>query len=71
MIQEDRMATDPVCQMEVDEATAQWTTEYQGTKYYFCAPGCKQSFDQDPERYLSESGEGGHEHHHGHDHEMG
>jgi len=56
------MAIDPVCQMEVDEETAQWTSEYEGQTYYFCAPGCKRSFDKDPEKYLS--GEGDHEHHH-------
>ncbi|MDX1614308.1 MAG: YHS domain-containing protein [Candidatus Promineifilaceae bacterium] len=56
------MAIDPVCHMEVDEETAQWTSEYKGQTYYFCAPGCKRSFDKDPEKYLS--GEGDHEHHH-------
>ena len=59
------MAMDPVCHMEVDEATAQWTSEYKGQTYYFCAPGCKASFDKDPEKYLS-SAEEGHEHHHHH-----
>lgn len=56
------MAQDPVCHMEVDEDTAQWTSEYQGQTYYFCAPGCKASFDKDPEKYLGQ-GEG-HDHHH-------
>jgi YHS domain-containing protein len=41
--------------MEVDEATAQWTAEYKGQTYYFCAPGCKSSFDKDPEKYLGHS----------------
>jgi len=45
-------AMDPVCGMEVETATAQWTTDYKGTMYYFCAPGCKRSFEQDPEKYL-------------------
>jgi YHS domain-containing protein len=53
------MAIDPVCGMEVDEATAQWTSEYKGTTYYFCAPGCKTAFDKDPEAYLSGEGDGG------------
>ncbi len=64
------MALDLVCNMEVDEATAQWTTEYKGKTYYFCAPGCKASFDDDPEKYIGDSGS--HEGHmdHGHmDHE--
>lgn len=53
------MAIDPVCGMEVDEATAQWTSEYKGETYYFCAPGCKTTFDNDPEAYLSGEGDGG------------
>ncbi len=56
------MAFDPVCHMEVDEETAQWTSNYQGKTYYFCAPGCKGSFDKDPEKYLSQSER--HDHHH-------
>ncbi len=45
-------AKDPVCGMDVDTATAEWKTEYKGKTYYFCAPGCKQSFEQEPEKYL-------------------
>jgi YHS domain-containing protein len=45
------MAKDPVCGMDVDEKTAQWTSEYEGQTYYFCAPGCKQAFDKEPEKY--------------------
>ena len=61
------MAIDPVCKMEVDEDTAKWKSEYKGKTYYFCAPGCKASFDQAPEKYLEgEGGSGmhGHEMHH-------
>ncbi len=47
------MAIDPVCKMEVDEATAEITSEYQGQTYYFCAPGCKGAFESDPGKYLS------------------
>jgi YHS domain-containing protein len=46
------MARDPVCGMDVDEQTAAATAEYQGTTYYFCAPGCKKAFEKDPEQYL-------------------
>lgn len=45
------MAIDPVCDMEVDEATAPAKSEYQGKTYYFCAPGCKKAFDENPEKY--------------------
>ena len=61
------MAMDPVCGMEVDEGTANWKSEYKGITYYFCAPGCKRSFDQNPEKVLAASGSGpaAHgEHHH-------
>lgn len=58
------MAIDPVCEMEVDEETAAGTSEYQGKTYYFCAPGCKAAFDKDPEKYLGQEAEGGHQGHH-------
>jgi YHS domain-containing protein len=65
------MAKDVVCGMMVDEATAQWTSEYKGQTYYFCAPGCKSAFDAEPEKYLGESSMGmdhsDHDHAH-HDH---
>jgi len=37
--------------MDVDPETAQWSSEYEGQMYYFCAPGCKQTFDQDPAKW--------------------
>lgn len=58
------MALDPVCHMEVDEKTAKWTTEYKGQTYYFCAPGCKASFERDPEKYLTQEGGMPHQHPH-------
>lgn len=45
-------ALDPVCGMQVDVATAQHTTEHNGTTYYFCSRGCMLDFKDDPERYL-------------------
>lgn len=45
------MAIDPICKMEVDESTAQYTSEYKGKKYYFCATGCKKEFDNNPDKY--------------------
>ena len=47
------MAKDPVCGMEVDEATARHTVQHEGQTYYFCAPGCKKAFEADPQKYLS------------------
>ena len=59
-------AIDPVCHMEVDPETAEWSSEYKGQMYYFCAPGCKASFDKDPEKYLADDHQ--HSHEHGHHH---
>ncbi len=47
------MAVDPVCKMNVDEKKAAATYEYKGKTYYFCATGCKQEFEKDPEKYLN------------------
>jgi YHS domain-containing protein len=44
---------DPVCLMDVDPATARWTTEYGGRTIYFCAPGCKKAFLAEPEAHLA------------------
>jgi len=45
-------ALDPVCGMTVEIATAHFTSEYNGRTYYFCASGCKRSFDKEPGKYL-------------------
>ncbi|MGH7770490.1 MAG: HAD-IC family P-type ATPase, partial [Candidatus Binatia bacterium] len=44
---------DPVCKMEVDEATAAAKTEHSGKTYYFCHPYCLETFKKNPEQYLS------------------
>jgi Cu+-exporting ATPase len=41
--------------MDVEEATAAGKSEYKGQTYYFCSPGCKRSFDQDPEKYVGQA----------------
>jgi len=46
------MAIDPVCGMTVDEKTAPASAVHNGTRYYFCAPGCKRTFEKDPEAVL-------------------
>ncbi len=45
-------AIDPVCHMLVEIATARYTSTYNDKTYYFCAAGCKKSFDKEPEKYL-------------------
>ena len=50
------MAKDPVCGMTVGENTAAVTSEYKGTKYYFCSSGCKTAFDKEPDKYVKAEG---------------
>jgi Cu+-exporting ATPase len=45
-------ATDPVCSMSIDPATAKHSAEHQGQTYYFCCAGCRTKFTADPEKYL-------------------
>ncbi len=47
------VAVDPVCQMEVEVATARWIAEHEGETYYFCAPGCIASFEKTPAEFIS------------------
>jgi len=63
------MAIDPICKMEVDEETAEFTSEHEGKMYYFCAAGCKSAFEEDPGKYMSEESEesGSHEMHEMHE----
>lgn len=48
------MAKDPVCGMEIDEYEAKYQAQYKGKAFYFCTERCRVSFEQDPERYLTE-----------------
>lgn len=51
VIQND--AKDPICGMTVEKSKAKHKSEYQGKTFYFCCAGCKQKFEQSPERYLA------------------
>jgi xanthine dehydrogenase accessory factor len=46
-------AVDPVCGMSVAAVPASLHLEHAGTTYYFCGPGCRQAFADDPVRYLA------------------
>lgn len=50
-----KKAVDPVCGMTVDPKKAAAKSEYQGKTYYFCAPGCKETFDKNPEKYVTQN----------------
>jgi Cu+-exporting ATPase len=46
-------ATDPVCGMKVDRATAKHKLEHAGETIYFCCPHCAEKFKADPQKYLN------------------
>ncbi len=47
------MATDPVCGMSVEPATAATSIEHEGHLYYFCSQHCAQAFAAEPGAYAS------------------
>ncbi len=50
------LVKDVVCGMDVDPDSAPAKSDYQGTTYYFCAVGCKQDFDANPQKFLGNGG---------------
>jgi Cu+-exporting ATPase len=46
-------ARDPVCGMKVKEDAAAGTSEFRGATYYFCSAQCKETFDAEPEAFVS------------------
>jgi xanthine dehydrogenase accessory factor len=44
---------DPVCGMDVDPASALYSSEHADRTYYFCCAGCRVSFEAEPARYLT------------------
>jgi xanthine dehydrogenase accessory factor len=46
-------AKDPICGMTVGKSKAKYTADFQGQTFYFCCAGCKQKFEQSPERYAA------------------
>jgi YHS domain-containing protein/uncharacterized membrane protein YraQ (UPF0718 family) len=52
---EGRSETDPVCGMAVDPENAAASADYAGRTYYFCNPGCRDTFTADPESVLHTS----------------
>jgi YHS domain-containing protein/uncharacterized membrane protein YraQ (UPF0718 family) len=58
-----RGVRDPVCGMTVDRGTA-FTSEWNGTTYYFCGPACQARFEADPELYVGGARSREHAHQH-------
>ena len=45
-------ATDPVCGMRVDRATAKHRFSYQGQDYFFCSARCRARFEAEPGKFI-------------------
>jgi YHS domain-containing protein len=44
--------TDPVCSMKIDR-DAEDTLQYQGKMYGFCSESCKESFQENPQKWVT------------------
>ncbi len=51
-------AIDPVCQMTVETATAEYRSFHDGKTYHFCSAGCKVSFDKNPGKFIGAGNKG-------------
>jgi YHS domain-containing protein len=49
---------DPVCGMQLDDQQTAITSQYMNRTYFFCSLGCKQQFDNDPQRYAVQPAQG-------------
>ena len=47
-----RKAIDPVCGMAVIAGTTDIRSIVKGRTYYFCAEGCRKSFEENPQKFL-------------------
>ncbi len=48
-------ATDPVCGMAVNPERTVGQAEYAGRTYFFCSLGCRQRFEEAPQRYAEQT----------------
>lgn len=53
------LATDPVCHMRVDPATAAATRRRNDTEFAFCSARCARKFESNPGRYLTAASQPG------------
>ena len=47
----DAESIDPICNMTVKVAASRYVSTYNGSAVHFCSAGCKDKFEQEPERY--------------------
>ena len=48
-----KTVVDPVCGMAVVPGVKEIITTIDGETYYFCAEGCRQSFEKNPQKFLN------------------
>ena len=58
------MVRDPVCGMQVDEASAPASVVHERERYFFCSAHCKAKFEADPAAFLKPAGHASHAPHH-------
>ena len=51
----DAESIDPICNMTVKVAASRYVSNHNGAAVHFCSPGCKDKFEQEPERYARQS----------------
>jgi Cu+-exporting ATPase len=44
--------TDPVCAMRISDEETVGTSKYEDKTYHFCSLGCKEQFDEDPNKFV-------------------
>lgn len=61
-LQAAEKVTCPVTGEEFEKTETTPSFEYKNKTYYFCCPGCKDTFVKNPAEFLKEEGEGEHQH---------
>ena len=51
----DTESIDPICNMTVKVAASRYRSDHNGNAFHFCSLGCKDKFEQEPERYARQS----------------
>jgi Cu+-exporting ATPase len=46
------MATDPVCDMTIDEASSAGTSVFNERTFYFCSAHCLRAFEANPQSFV-------------------
>ena len=49
----EKAVIDPVCGMAVEPGAKAIIANISGETYYFCAEGCRQSFEENPRKYIN------------------